>query len=73
MTSMRPDVPHVIRPAKAGDAAGCAYVHHTSWVETYATLLPAAHWETDERELLLPDGARHVDERLGLAEVRHVR
>jgi len=168
MTSMRPDVPYVIRPAKAGDVAGCAYVHHTSWFETYATLLPAAHWETDtlesrtarwhrwldggalvtvaergeriigiaidgagrkvgenepvrERELyslyvladhhgtgvgqalletvlaprtpaqvwvaeenkrarrfyerneFLPDGARHVDERLGLAEVRHVR
>ncbi len=26
-----------------------------------------------ERNGFLPDGARHVDERLGLAEVRHVR
>lgn len=46
---MRPaaDESFVLRPATPGDAAACAYVHHTSWVETYSTLLPAAHWESD--------------------------
>lgn len=36
-----------LRPAVPADAPGCAYVHHTSWVETYSALLPASHWETD--------------------------
>ncbi|MER6971329.1 GNAT family N-acetyltransferase [Nocardioides sp. NPDC000445] len=36
-----------LRPIRLDDAEGVAYVHHTSWVETYAGLLPAAHWETD--------------------------
>ena len=40
----------VIRAARLDDAAGCAAVHHTSWVETYSRLLPAAHWETDTLE-----------------------
>ncbi|MGF0117503.1 N-acetyltransferase family protein [Promicromonospora sp. Marseille-Q5078] len=40
----------VIRPAIPDDAAGCAIVHHTSWVETYGGLLPAEHWETDTLE-----------------------
>ncbi len=39
--------PFVIRAATSSDSAGCAYVHHTSWVETYSALLPAAHWESD--------------------------
>jgi hypothetical protein len=37
----------VVRAAVPGDAAGCADVHHTSWVETYSGLLPATHWESD--------------------------
>lgn len=28
----------------------CAYVHHTSWVETYSRLLPATYWEADTLE-----------------------
>ena len=39
--------PFVIRAATSNDSAGCAYVHHTSWVETYSAPLPAAHWESD--------------------------
>lgn len=42
-----PARPFVLRPAVPGDAAGCARVHHTSWIETYSALLPASHWETD--------------------------
>lgn len=48
--SVTPGVPFVIRPATRDDAAGCANVHHTSWVETYSGLLPAAHWESDTLE-----------------------
>ncbi|MFD4328087.1 GNAT family N-acetyltransferase [Nocardioides sp. NPDC058538] len=36
-----------VRPIRADDAERVAYVHHTSWVETYSGLLPASHWETD--------------------------
>jgi ribosomal protein S18 acetylase RimI-like enzyme len=36
-----------VRPICADDAEGVAYVHHTSWVETYSGLLPDSHWETD--------------------------
>ncbi|ACZ31430.1 GCN5-related N-acetyltransferase [Xylanimonas cellulosilytica DSM 15894] len=36
-----------LRLATPDDAAGCASVHHTSWVETYSGLLPASHWESD--------------------------
>lgn len=36
-----------IRPAVFDDASACAYVHHTSWVETHSALLPASHWDTD--------------------------
>jgi ribosomal protein S18 acetylase RimI-like enzyme len=36
-----------VRPIRPDDAEGVAYVHHTSWVETYSGLLPASHWETD--------------------------
>lgn len=39
-----------LRRAVPGDAAGCAYVHHTSWVEAYSELLPASHWATDTLE-----------------------
>lgn len=39
-----------LRSAVPEDAAGCARVHHTSWVETYSALLPASHWETDTLE-----------------------
>ena len=39
-----------LRGAAPGDAAGCAYVHHTSWVEAYSELLPASHWATDTLE-----------------------
>jgi len=42
--------PAVIRPAMRDDAAGCASVHHASWIETYGALLPADHWETDTLE-----------------------
>ncbi|MCK9794150.1 GNAT family N-acetyltransferase [Isoptericola sp. 4D.3] len=43
-------VPALIRAATPDDAAGCAFVHHTSWVETYSGLLPADHWESDTLE-----------------------
>lgn len=39
--------PATLRPATPGDAAGCARVHHASWIETYSALLPASHWEQD--------------------------
>src|SRR5699024_8752664 len=45
--SVEHENPFRLRPAAPGDADGCARVHHTSWVETYSGLLPAAHWETD--------------------------
>ncbi|WP_402374987.1 GNAT family N-acetyltransferase [Isoptericola rhizosphaerae] len=47
---LAPKDPAIVRPATPGDAAGCALVHHTSWVETYSGLLPAAHWEKDTLE-----------------------
>lgn len=40
----------VLRPATRDDAAALAAVHHRSWVETYAHLLPPSHWETDTLE-----------------------
>lgn len=49
MPSLR-GAPVVVRAATPDDAAGCANVHHTSWVETYSGLLPAAHWESDTLE-----------------------
>ncbi|WP_232514597.1 GNAT family N-acetyltransferase [Cellulomonas sp. PSBB021] len=39
--------PFVIRAATFSDSAGCAYVHHTSWLETYSALVRAAHWQSD--------------------------
>ena len=48
--SAAPENPFRLRPAAPGDADGCARVHHTSWVETYSGLLPAAHWEADTLE-----------------------
>ncbi|MGW8567398.1 N-acetyltransferase family protein [Isoptericola sp. NPDC055881] len=48
-----PPVPRpsaAVRPATPDDAARCAFVHHTSWVETYSGLLPAEHWESDTLE-----------------------
>jgi len=56
----------VIRAATPGDAAGCAHVHHTSWVETYSELLPAAHWESDTLERRTETWRRWLD---GGAEV----
>ncbi|MCC2313648.1 GNAT family N-acetyltransferase [Cellulomonas xiejunii] len=61
-----PGVPVVIRAATPGDAAGCANVHHTSWVETYSGLLPAAHWESDTLERRTVTWQRWLD---GGAEV----
>lgn len=45
-----PGTAALIRPAIPADAPGCAYVHHTSWVETYSTHLPSSHWEEDTLE-----------------------
>ena len=42
--------PFRLRPATPDDAAGCARVHRTFWVETYSALLPASHWEADTLE-----------------------
>ncbi|QGQ19118.1 GNAT family N-acetyltransferase [Cellulomonas sp. JZ18] len=42
--------PWSVRRASPDDAAACAAVHHASWVETYATLLPAGHWRSDTQE-----------------------
>lgn len=40
----------LVRPAVLDDAEAIAVVHHTSWVQTYSGLLPAAHWKTDTIE-----------------------
>lgn len=50
-----------LRPAAPADAAGCAHVHHTSWVETYSALLPASHWETDTLERRVEAWHRWLD------------
>ncbi|WP_166851100.1 GNAT family N-acetyltransferase [Isoptericola sp. BMS4] len=55
-------LPAVIRPAAPDDAAGCAFVHHTSWVETYSRLLPADHWETDTLERRTARWQRRLDD-----------
>lgn len=39
-------MPQALRPAVPADAARCACVHHTAWVETYSALLPASFWQT---------------------------
>ncbi|GAA1729775.1 GNAT family N-acetyltransferase [Isoptericola hypogeus] len=57
-----PSVPAVIRPATPDDAAGCAFVHHTSWVETYSGLLPADHWESDTLERRTATWQRWLDD-----------
>jgi GNAT superfamily N-acetyltransferase len=67
----------LVRPAVLDDAEAIAVVHHTAWVQTYADLLPAEHWENDTverraerwRERLSDDGPGNlavavVDERL---------
>ena len=51
----------VIRAATLGDATGCGFVHHTSWVETYSGLLPAAHWESDTLERRTQTWRRWLD------------
>ena len=51
----------LIRPATPEDAAGCAYVHHTSWVETYGDLLPASHWDEDTAASRIPAWQRSLD------------
>lgn len=56
-----PDRSFTLRPAMAEDAYGCAMVHHTSWVETYSALLPAAHWETDTLERRTATWQRWLD------------
>lgn len=56
-----PGAPDVIRPATPDDAAGCAHVHHTSWVETYAELLPTSHWESDTFERRTATWQRWLD------------
>lgn len=54
--------PHItIREAKPEDAAACATVHHTSWVETYSGLLPAAHWSSDTIERRIETWQRLLD------------
>lgn len=50
-----------IRLADPNDAPGCAYVHHTSWVETYSELLPASHWDTDTLEQRTMSWQRSLD------------
>ena len=54
-------MPAVIRPATPVDAAGCAHVHHTSWVETYSRLLPPTHWESDTIERRTQTWRRWLD------------
>lgn len=56
-----PGAPVAIRAATTDDAAGCANVHHTSWVETYSGLLPAAHWESDTLERRTETWQRGLD------------
>jgi len=52
----------VIRRATPDDAIACAYVHHTSWVETYSGLLSVAHWETDTLERWIEAWHRRLDD-----------
>ncbi|GEN79550.1 GNAT family N-acetyltransferase [Actinotalea fermentans] len=56
-----PGAAALIRPAVPADAAGCANVHHTSWVETYSGLLPPAHWESDTLERRTAAWQRRLD------------
>lgn len=51
-----------MRHALLADARGCAYVHHTSWIETYSGLIPASHWATDTLERRTEDWAKRLDE-----------
>lgn len=52
--------PFRIRLAVPDDARGCAFVHHTSWVETYSGLLPASHWEADTLERRIENWQRSL-------------
>ncbi|MFD6178385.1 MULTISPECIES: GNAT family N-acetyltransferase [unclassified Isoptericola] len=54
--------PVVLRQATPGDASGCAFVHHASWVETYSGLLPAEHWEADTLERRMASWPRRIGE-----------
>lgn len=49
------------RPAGPDDARGCAYVHRTSWIETYSELLPATHWDSDTLEQRTLSWQRSLD------------
>lgn len=66
----------VIRDAVVGDAAQLAVVHHTTWRDTYADLLPEEHYPRAQvfyaKHGFTPDGARLVDGQ-GIAEIRMVR
>lgn len=55
------DLPFHLRLATSGDAEGCAFVHHTAWVETYSELLPAHHWESDTLPLRTESWRRRLD------------
>lgn len=56
-----PDHRFRIRRADPSDARACAYVHHTSWVETYSALLPSSHWTTDTLERRTVSWERSLD------------
>ncbi len=53
--------PATPRPATPADAAACALVHHTAWVETYSDLLPASFWETATLEARTQRWTRWLD------------
>ena len=55
------DQPFHLRLATSGDAEGCAFVHHTAWVETYSELLRPSHWETDTLSLRTESWRRRLD------------
>ncbi|WP_394215908.1 GNAT family N-acetyltransferase [Brachybacterium vulturis] len=55
------DPPFHLRLATSGDARGCAFVHHTAWVETYSELLPRRHWETDTLSRRAESWRRRLD------------
>jgi ribosomal protein S18 acetylase RimI-like enzyme len=62
MTVAMPAV--TVRPATPGDAAACALVHYTSWVETYTGLASAEFWERASLERSTTIWRRWLDDAL---------
>jgi GNAT superfamily N-acetyltransferase len=62
MTVPTPEI--TVRAATPDDAAACAFVHYTSWVETYTGLASAAFWERASLERSTTTWQRWLDDGL---------